>query len=61
MVGSIALGSLIGSVAGPLLAKGLRWIASKTRTKRDDKIANAVAEVLEANPEILHEIIRRIR
>ena len=60
MVASLAVASAIGSVLGPLVGKGLRWLARRTSNKRDDKIADAVARFLEENPQVIEEIAKRI-
>lgn len=61
MLTTISISAAIGSIIGPLAARAIRWAARKTRTKRDDKIADAIANFLEDHPEVIDQIAKRVK
>lgn len=56
----VVTGAIIGSIVGPILGRGARWLARKTKTKRDDELIDLIAKAFETHPELIDEVAKRI-
>lgn len=61
MVASLAISAAVGSIVGPVIIRGLRWLARRTKNRADDRVVDAVANFLAEHPEVISEIAKRIR